>query len=329
MALLIFELSDIILAVIKDIKGEFSDDALDWVNAFKYIAAAGAFIFITKRYLSDQSAGKPLDVNNYLKPFVIALVLMFYLNIMSIIDVFFNSAEKKTNTLWVGVASTLNNPAVQSIIGTVTTSLFGGGKKGVPNSAAQATDAEIQTLKELIATSGSATSFNTEIMKGQESEQVKEAENKLSAIDFIKLAANSVAPIMKILGQILLTILFVTGPIAIGMSLMPTFEKSLGSWVSLYVKISLWPVISNIISFVILRISADPRIIASTFVMGEINKIGQFGDGIGPSVYYGAMLAAQASVPTIASALVAASGFDSLAFTMMNNRMGKVLKALE
>ncbi len=323
---LIFQLSDAIISVVKELKETFVSDATGWVNIFRIVAAAGAMIFITKRYFADQSSGRPLDINNYMRPFVIMIMLMLYVPIIRVIDGFFDSLDKRSNVLWVSaVQGALNNKAVIGVAGNILSSLLPTNSEQVAADV-KGTPDEIQTMKEVINVTLTQTNgFNNEIMKGDGSEDVRNAETKITALDFVKLAANASGPLIKLLGHIMLIILFLLGPFALGLSLWPTFDKSLNTWLSTYIKISLYATISNLMSYILMVISFDPRIIGALFLN---NLLGSFGDGTGMAVFFGAMAVSQASVPSIAGAIVSAAGFDSLSFSLQSQGLSKALQNL-
>lgn len=326
--LLIFQLSDAIIAVVKDLKESFVNDATQWVNIFRIIAAGGAIIFITRKYFSDQSSGKPLDLNSYMRPFIIMIMLMLYVPIIRIIDGIFNSMDKKSNVMWVSVVQdALANKAVIGVAGQIAQQILGGASNNLdPNSDVKGTPEELQMMKEVITISSTSESgFNSQILQGDGSDEVRASDSKIKAVDWINLFANSSGPLIKLLGHITLIILFILGPFALGLSLWPTFDKSLNTWLSTYIKISLWATISNLMSYVLMSISFDPRIIGVLFLN---QSLGGYGDGVGTTVFYGAMLVAQASVPSLAGAIVSAAGFDSLSFSLQSSGMSKVLSSL-
>jgi hypothetical protein len=285
-------------------------------------------IFITRKYFSDQSSGKPLDINSYMRPFIVMIMLMLYVPIIRIIDGIFDSMDKKSNVMWVSVVQdALANKAVIGVAGDIAKQLLGGATSNLqPGSDVKGTPEELQMMKEVITiTSPSDNSFNSQVMQGDGSDEVRSSESKIKAIDWINLMANSSGPLIKILGHITLIILFILGPFALGLSLWPTFDKSLNTWLSTYIKISLWATISNLMSYVLMSITFDPRIIGLLFLN---ESLGGYGDGVGTTVFYGAMLVAQASVPSIAGAIVSAAGFDSLSFSLQSSGLSKVLSNL-
>jgi hypothetical protein len=331
LTLLIFQLSDAIIAVVKSLKESFVNDALDWVNVFRIVAATGAIIFITRKYFADQSAGKPLDINSYMRPFIIMIMLMLYVPIIRIIDGFFDSLDNKSNKMWVSVVQdALANKAVIGAAGQITQTLASsllGGTNGSPGTDVAGTPEQIQMMNHVLTVSTLAQNpFNNKIMEGSNSDETRNAQSKVGAIDFIKLMANSSGPLIKLLGRITLIILFILGPLALALSLFPTFDKSLNTWLATYVKMSLWATISNLVSYVLMVITFDPRIIGALFFN---SLLGGYGDGTGTAVFYGAMLVTQASVPSIAGAIVSAAGFDSLSFSLQNQGLSKVMNSLK
>ncbi len=322
MSLLFFSLTDVLSSILKDMKDGFSNEATDWINIFRVIGGLGAMITITSRYFKDQAGGKPFDFSNYTKPFIVMLFLILYRPVIDITDSFFGAMENKTNNMWVVVAKSFGSKAVMGAI----TSIIGGGAGATESVSydSKGTPEVLQKMNSLITgLSPSISAFNGEVLKGDESQYVRNSESKIKAIDYIKLLADSSGPVMRILARIILILLFITGPIAIGLSLFPTFNNSLTTWLSAYVKISLWAIISNIIQFVIIKIMTNPLIIGSLW----LNKtLGDYGEGSGAAILYFAIVMAQMCVPTIASSIVSSSGFDGMSYSLFQRSTQKASK---
>jgi hypothetical protein len=319
MTFLIFSLTGAIVDILKEIKESFSSEVDDWVNIFRIIGGLGAMITVTIAYFKDQSTGRPFSFSNYSNPFIVLLLLILYKPVLSVVDSFFGAMEKKSNNTWVQVANSFGNKTQMSFL----SGILGTGSTGPQESKynSKGTPEAIEKMTTIIASlNGTISDFNGEILKGDESSYVSKAQQNLQAIDFIKLFADSAGPTLRILARIILILLFITGPIAIGLSLFPIFKSSLSTWISAYIKISLWIIISNIIQFVIIKIMTDPRILLSTWFNSQI---GDYGEGAGAAIFYGAIVLSQTLVPTIASSLIAASGFDSLSYSLSSNALTK------
>jgi hypothetical protein len=326
MNFLIFSLTNTIVSILSEIKQSFSSEVDDWVNVFRIIGGLGAMITITLAYFQDQSTGRPFSFSNYSKSFLILTMLILYKPVINVMDGLFNAMERKSNNAWVQVANGFGNKAQFNFLA----GLFGStpsladkqvkyNSKGTPE-AIEKMNGIINSLNLTVS------NFNGEILKGDESEFVSKTENNLKAIDFLKLFADSAGPTLRILARIILILLFITGPIAIGLGLFPPLKNSLSTWLTAYIKISLWIVISNIIQFVIIKIVTDPRILLSTWFNSQI---GEYGEGSGAAIFYSAIVLSQTLVPTIASSLVAASGFDSLSYSLSSNSLSKANKFLD
>jgi hypothetical protein len=325
MQLLFFSLTDVLSTILKDMKNTFVNDATDWINIFRIVGGLGAMITITTKYFKDQAGGKPFDFSNYTRPFVVMIFLILYKPVIDITDTFFDSMEKKSNNMWVQVANSFGNKAV---MGAVSGIISGGG--GLPTQSvsydSKGTPDVLQKMNALITgLSPTISSFNGEVLKGDESQYVRNSESKVKAIDYIKLMADSAGPVMRLLARIILILLFITGPIAIGLSLFPTFNNSLSTWISAYVKISLWAIISNIIQYVIIRIITNPAIIGSIW----LNKaLGDYGEGSGAAIFYFSIVLSQMCVPTIASSIISSSGFDGMSYSLFQSKMAKMGKVM-
>jgi hypothetical protein len=324
MSFLFFSLTDVLNSILKDMKNSFSNDATDWINIFRIIGGLGAMITITIRYFKDQAGGKPFDFSNYSKPFVIMIFLILYKPFISVTDSFFGAMEKKSNNMWVTVANSFGNKAIMGAI----TSIIGaaGGTTQDVSYDSKGTPEVLQKMNSIVTgVSPNISQFNGEVLKGDESQYVRNTENKIKAIDFFKLLADAAGPVMRLLARVILILLFITGPIAIGMSLFPSFNNSLTTWMSAYFKISLWAVISNILQYVIIRIMTNPLIIGSAWLN---NMLGGFGEDAGLAVLYSTIILSQTLVPTIASSIITSSGFDGLSYSLFQRNMGKMSKAL-
>jgi hypothetical protein len=319
MTFLIFSLTNVIVSILSDIKQSFSNEVDDWVNIFRIIGGLGAMITITTVYFQDQATGRPFSFANYSKSFVIMLMLILYKPIIGIFDSIFGAMERKTNNAWVMLANQASGSGAVMGFFSGVLGIFGGGSGGTNNEQStynsKGTPEAIEKMTALIGgNSGSSPSaFNGEILKGDESQYVQKTENSLTAVHFLKLLAETSGPTLRILARIILILLFITGPIAIGLGLFPPLKNSLTTWLTAYLKISLWIVISNILQYVIIRILTNPTILLSTWFN---NQIGAYGEGNGAAIFYGAIVLSQTLVPTIASSLVASSGFDGLSYSM-------------
>jgi hypothetical protein len=315
MTFLIFSLTNAIVDILNEIKQSFSNEVDDWVNIFRILGGLGAMITITLAYFQDQSTGRPFSFSNYSKSFLILLMLILYKPIIGVFDTLFGAMERKTNNAWVTAANSLGSQATMGFFSGVL-GLFGTTSSTSDQARynSKGTPEAIEKMNAIIASLNTNVSpFNGEILKGDESQYVQKTENNLKAVDFLKLFADSAGPTLRILARIILILLFITGPIAIGLGLFPPLKNSLTTWLTAYIKISLWIVISNIIQFVIIKILTDPRILLSTWFNSQI---GSYGEGSGAAIFYGAIVLSQTLVPTIASSLVASAGFDGLSYSM-------------
>jgi hypothetical protein len=315
------DLSLFLVEAVKDIKnapgGRLEDILSGFTSVFRTLSALGALIFIVTRFFEDQSAGRPLDINRYVKPFTYIIFLSLYTQVIGVIDEFFGTMEKATYDLSGDIISTAAStlgPALISALNPV--GLLGsteGDTKGTPDENAIMKEvifagSDVGAIGGVAAGVAGPSQEDTEVMRYEDQKDVKNEKDIGALTGIMETMGSIISPVTKITAYLILILLYATGPIAIGLSLFPTLDGSIKQWIGLYVKVSLWPMLSNLLSALVMRIMTDPKILL--VLIGQ-NMMGSGMSARANTLLFATVLVAHSLVPRIASALVSVFGFES------------------
>jgi hypothetical protein len=314
---------DVMVNAIKDLRtlggngGVLGQDFNNIHRAFIILAASGVMFFIAKRYFEDQSSGKQFDISRYTKPFMILVLIFMYKPVMNVIDGFFDKMTDvtyKANGRLMVFGLDVTDAAASTITG-----LLGNVIPGLSTSTAKkegeefdtdykGTDAARDKMGELMAATegtGGATinlaRVNAEISLGADQKDVTESQEKGIFNNLMKTLGSTMNPLTKITAYVLLILMYACGPIALALSVWPGFESSLTNFFGTYIKVSMWPALANLVSYLVFKIISAPAVVAT------LTASNVFNNGKETSlhtIFFGSIFIAHTLVPMIANGLV-------------------------
>jgi hypothetical protein len=323
---------DVMVNAIKDLRNSGGDGGIlngDFNNihrAFIIIAAAGVMFFIAKRYFEDQSTGRQFDISRYTKPLMILLFIFLYKPVMKVIDGFFDSMTNvtyKTNGRFMVFGLDVTDGAVSTLSGLLGNVIPGLGSSSSSSNKIGAefdadykgTDAARDKMADIMAategsgnTSNNLATINAEVTLGADQKDVSESTEKGVFNNLMKTLGSTINPLTKITAYVLLILMYACGPIALALSVWPGFESSLTNFFGTYIKISMWPALANLVSFLVYKIVTTPAVVAT------LTASNVFNNGKETSlhtIFFGSIFIAHTLVPMIANGLVGIGAYMS------------------
>ena len=286
-----------------------------FVSASSLIGALGAITLVSLHIYNKQLSGEPLDVRVLARPVCIFLALVFYSDLITIVNGALNPLATSTAAMvddeFAVVGTVLEEMRNGSERNTAYASLVG--PNGVPDfdkyleSAGLADDAGLFGINRI----GHFTGFVEEAFQYQIRTIFRHLIFWITGILYA-----GVIIVVNTIRVFTLAVLAVVGPAALCFSLWPAFANSFVSWLGRYVTVFLWLPIANLFGFIIAKIQETFMEVAMVDAVGSLSSVGGTFDLLASDALYLILLitgiVGYLCIPSIASYVVSASGAAAL-----------------
>jgi len=225
--------------VLEIIRNDLILIASDVVNVGRSLGAIGALLYTALLAYNAMIGGGDLFSLKVLRPFVLALVLMLYPQFMLVID----GMAMAVNTS-LGKAMITDEYRVTDILKTRDLDPETDNDDnllGIEDIHAEEGEEEASLVDELTdAVSGSLKKFYYALMRFVE--------------EILFRLSHAILIIINALRVFILVVLYICGPLVIGMSMFPGFESNYMRWLGRYLSVHLWLGIGNIFEAMAVRL---------------------------------------------------------------------------